>query len=74
MATYNQAEVTEMAKVFTGWTYPTAPGATAKTNNPAVLYRPDVCVEAEHDTTAKTIFSNITHSRRTAPRRRISIR
>ena len=33
--TYNQAVVTNMAKVLTGWTYPTAPGATAKTNNPA---------------------------------------
>src|ERR1700678_2607386 len=33
--TYDQTVVTNMAKAFTGWTYPTAPGATAKTNNPA---------------------------------------
>ncbi len=29
-----EAIMTDMAKVLTGWTYPTAPGATAKTNNP----------------------------------------
>src|SRR5580700_4186749 len=32
--TYDQAVVTNMAKVLTGWTYPTVPGAKAKTNNP----------------------------------------
>ena len=30
--------VTQMAKVFTGWTYPTAAGATAKVNNPAYYF------------------------------------
>ena len=40
--TYDQTVVTNMAKVLTGWTYPTAPGATAKANNPAYLHRPDV--------------------------------
>ena len=58
--TYNQAEVTEMAKVVTGWTYPTAPGATAKTNNPAYYFGQMFAVEAEHDKTAKTIFGNVT--------------
>ena len=53
-----------MAKVLTGWTYPTAPGATAKTNNPAYYIGQMFAVEAEHDTTAKTIFGNITDSRR----------
>ena len=42
-----------MAKVLTGWTYPTAPGATAKTNNPAYYFGQMFAVEAEHDTTAK---------------------
>jgi uncharacterized protein (DUF1800 family) len=58
--TYNQAVVTSMARVLTGWTYPTAPGATAKTNNPAYYFGQMFAVEAEHDTTAKTIFDNIT--------------
>jgi uncharacterized protein (DUF1800 family) len=57
---YNQAEVTEMAKVVTGWTYPTAPGATAKTNNPAYYFGQMFAVNAEHDETAKAIFGNIT--------------
>jgi uncharacterized protein (DUF1800 family) len=60
IATYNQAEVTNMAKVVTGWTYPTAPGATAKTNNPAYYFGQMFAVEAEHDETAKAIFGNVT--------------
>jgi uncharacterized protein (DUF1800 family) len=58
--TYDQAVVTNMAKVLTGWTYPTAPGVTAKTNNPAFYIGRMFAVEAEHDTTAKTIFGNLT--------------
>ena len=58
--TYDQAVVTNMAKAFTGWTYPTAPGATAKANNPAYYIGSMFAVEAEHDTTSKTIFANIT--------------
>jgi uncharacterized protein (DUF1800 family) len=57
--TYNQSVVTNMAKAFTGWTYPTAPGATAKTNNPEYFIGQMFAVEAEHDTTEKTIFDNI---------------
>lgn len=57
--TYDQSVVTNMARVLTGWTYPTAPGATAKTNNPAYYMGQMFAVEAEHDTTSKTIFSNI---------------
>ena len=58
--TYDQSVVTNMAKVLTGWTYPTAPGATAKTNNPAYYFGQMFAVEAKHDTSAKTIFGNIT--------------
>jgi uncharacterized protein (DUF1800 family) len=57
--TYNQSVVTNMAKVLTGWTYPTAPGATAKTNNPAYYFGQMSAVQAEHDTSAKTIFNNV---------------
>jgi uncharacterized protein (DUF1800 family) len=58
--TYDQAVVTSLAKVLTGWTYPTAPGATAKTNNPAYYFGQMFAVEAEHDTTQKTLFNNVT--------------
>jgi uncharacterized protein (DUF1800 family) len=57
--TYNQAVVTNMAKVVTGWTYPTAPSATPKTNNPAYYSGQMFAVEAEHDTSAKAIFNNL---------------
>ena len=58
--TYDQTVVTSMAKVFTGWTYPPAPGATARTNNPEYYVGQMFAVESEHDTTAKTIFASIT--------------
>jgi uncharacterized protein (DUF1800 family) len=57
--TYDQAVVTSQAKAFTGWTYPTAPGATAKANNPAYYTGQMFAVEAEHDTTSKTVVSGI---------------
>ena len=57
--TYDQAVVTNTAKVLTGWTYPTAPGATAKANNPQYFTGQMVAVPAEHDTTSKTILDNI---------------
>jgi uncharacterized protein (DUF1800 family) len=45
--------------MLTGWTYPTAPGASPKNNNPAYYYGQMIAVEAEHDTSAKTIFGGI---------------
>ena len=56
--TYDQAEVTSQAKMLTGWTFATAPGATAKNNNPAYYFGQMIAVEAEHDTSAKIIFGN----------------
>jgi len=57
--TYNQSDVTNLARALTGWTYPTAPGATVRVNNPAYYFGPMIAVETEHDTTAKTIFGNL---------------
>lgn len=57
--TYDQSVVTSMARAFTGWTYPTAPGATAKANNPAYYIGQMFAVEANHDTTEKTIFGGV---------------
>ena len=58
--TYDQTVVTNVAKVLTGWTYPIAPGATAKTNNPEYFTGQMLQSEAEHDTTSKAIFGNLT--------------
>ena len=58
--TYTTAMVTEMARILTGWTYPTAPGAVAKTNNPEYFTGQMFAVDAEHDKTAKAIFGNVT--------------
>jgi uncharacterized protein (DUF1800 family) len=58
--TYDQSVVTNMAKLYTGWTYPTAPGAKAHTNNPDYYFGQMFAVESEHDTTPKTIFAHIT--------------
>ncbi len=57
--TYNQAIITDTARALTGWTYPTAPGATAKTNNPAYYIGQMFAVEAEHDTTSKSIVGGV---------------
>jgi len=57
--TYDQAVVTSQAKAFTGWTYPTAPGATAKVNNPAYYFGQMIPVQSEHDTTSKTVVAGI---------------
>jgi len=57
--TYDPAVVPSLAKVVTGWTYPVTPGAVAKANNPAYYIGQMYAVEADHDTSAKTIFGNI---------------
>jgi len=54
--TYSQSVITDTARALTGWTYPTAPGAKAKANNPAYYIGQMFAVEAEHDTTAKSII------------------
>jgi uncharacterized protein (DUF1800 family) len=58
--TYDQSVVTNMAKVLTGWTYPTAPGVGARSDNPAYYFGQMFAAEQNHDTSAKTIFGNIT--------------
>ena len=58
--TYTPADVTSLSKILTGWTYPTAPGATAHTNNPAYFTGQMFAVDAEHDTSEKTIFGSVT--------------
>jgi uncharacterized protein (DUF1800 family) len=58
--TYEPAVVPQLAKALTGWTYPTAPKATAKYNNPPYYFGQMFAVEANHDRTSKAIFGNVT--------------
>ncbi len=58
--TYNQAVVTNTARALTGWTYPTAPGATPKANNPAYYSGQMIPVETNHDMTSKVIIGGTT--------------
>jgi hypothetical protein len=45
-----------MARVFTGWTYPTIPGQTPKPHNPQYFIGSMIAVESNHDTNAKTVL------------------
>ena len=58
--TYDQAIVSGTARALTGWTYPTAPGATPKPNNPPYFLGSMFAVESRHDTTSKKIIGGIT--------------
>jgi uncharacterized protein (DUF1800 family) len=55
---YDQTTIVNMAKLLTGWTYPTAPDATAKANNPAYYIGQMFAVPSRHDTSAKIIIGN----------------
>ena len=58
--TYTQNDVRQFALALTGWTYPTAPGATPGSNNwenfsqPAMEPR-----QANHDQTSKTLLNGV---------------
>ncbi len=58
--TYTQADVTNMARAFTGWTYPPMPGTVTHGHNPTYYLAPMVAIETNHDTAAKTLFSSVT--------------
>ena len=57
--TYDQSVVTNMAKVLTGWTYPTAPGAAPRHDNPPYFIGQMFAAEQNHDAGQKTIFGGI---------------
>lgn len=54
--TYTQAQVQEFALAYTGWTYPTMPGATQQKHNPAYWTGPMVATDSNHDTTSKQLL------------------
>lgn len=55
--TYGQDEIEGFARVFTGWTYPPLPGATARTHNPRNYLGDMVGVDSNHDKGAKLLLN-----------------
>ncbi|WP_161805153.1 DUF1800 domain-containing protein [Amantichitinum ursilacus] len=53
---YTQAQVTAMARAFTGWTYPAAPGGKVTWQGTVVHAGQMVAIEAHHDTDAKVVL------------------
>jgi uncharacterized protein (DUF1800 family) len=58
--TYGQDEIIGFAHVFTGWTYPTKPGATAKFRNPEFYGGPMIPFDTHHDTGTKLLLNGVT--------------
>jgi len=56
IATYDQDEIEGFAHVFTGWTYPTVPGATSRPLNPQYYAGRMEERSAFHDYDAKTLI------------------
>jgi uncharacterized protein (DUF1800 family) len=57
--TYDQTTIQNFAKIYTGWTYPTKPGATLQKHNPPYYIGPMVPYESNHDTTSKTLLNGL---------------
>jgi len=58
--TYTQDTIEGFAHVFTGWTYPTMPGATGGFNNPAYYGGPMIAFDSHHDTGSKLLLDGFT--------------
>jgi uncharacterized protein (DUF1800 family) len=58
--TYDQSVVDGFAAVFTGWTYPTVPGATQKPHNPTNYRGVMEGIQSNHDVTLKTLLDGAT--------------
>jgi uncharacterized protein (DUF1800 family) len=58
--TYGQDEIIGFAHVFTGWTYPTKSGATAKFRNPEFYGGPMIPFDTHHDTGTKLLLNGVT--------------
>jgi uncharacterized protein (DUF1800 family) len=60
VATYDQEAVEGFSRVFTGWTYPLAPGVTTARNNNPRSYQGDMYpVAANHDTGTKRLLGSV---------------
>jgi uncharacterized protein (DUF1800 family) len=60
--TYSQDMVEAFARAYTGWTYPTMPGATPMKHNPPYWNGPMVADDANHDTSPKELLQYPTAS------------
>jgi uncharacterized protein (DUF1800 family) len=54
---YDETTIQNFARVYTGWTYPTKPGAALEKHNPAYFVGPMVPFAANHDETSKTLLN-----------------
>ena len=57
--TYDLDEIEGFARVFTGWTYPTAPGAADRNVNPRYYVGSMRAVDANHEFGAKSLLDGI---------------
>jgi uncharacterized protein (DUF1800 family) len=58
--TYDQDTIEGFAHTFTGWTYPTKPGATARFRNPEYYGGPMIPFDSHHDTGTKQLLNGVT--------------
>ena len=58
--TYTQDTIEGFAHTFTGWTYPTKPGATPRFRNPEYYGGPMIPFDSHHDTSAKLLLNGVT--------------
>jgi len=54
--TYDQADITELARVYTGWVYPPVGAATPALNSTVNYYGQMRAIEAEHDVGSKRVL------------------
>jgi len=55
--TYSETQIDAFSRAYTGWTYPTMPGATLVKNNPAYWTGPMVPFETNHDEAVKQLLT-----------------
>jgi hypothetical protein len=60
IATYDQTTIKQFARVFTGWTYPSANGLPPTAKNATNYVSPMLPYPNGHDTAAKTLLSGLT--------------
>ncbi|MEJ7668804.1 MAG: DUF1800 family protein [Casimicrobiaceae bacterium] len=58
IATYDQPDIKEFARVFTGWTYPSVNGSPPTAKNPAYYVAPMAPYPNGHDTNAKQLLED----------------
>jgi uncharacterized protein (DUF1800 family) len=64
--TYDETQIQNMARVFTGWTYPTIPGQSPLPHNPPYFIGPMIAVDSNHDTDGKTVLGTALAAGQTA--------